>query len=93
MGLRVCMCLVFHKGIMSTQASATDAVKGFLNELRAAGTVWFLSFPVLVFLSSLSAPYLRHRIVTGGSIASQVAALAYMTNLFLTRSAYCKVNK
>jgi len=92
MALRICMCIVFHLGIQSTKKGATDAVKQFLMELQITGTLWFIAFPVLVGLSNFLAAYNRHTFVTGGSIVSQVTALGYMTNLFLTRSAYCKVS-
>ena len=38
------------------------------------------------------AEYLRHRIVTGGSLACQAGALGYMTYLFLFKSEYYKIS-
>jgi hypothetical protein len=90
--LRVLMCVVFQFGIISTKKNVGGAVSRFLLQLQICGTLWFLGFPCLVFVSGYFAAYLRHRIVTGGSLLCQAAALGYMAYLFLFKSEYHKLS-
>ena len=90
--LRVVLCIVFQVGISSTQKNASGAVGRFLLQLQICGTLWFIGFPCLVFVAGYFAEYLRHRIVTGGSLACQAGALGYMTYLFLFKSEYYKIS-
>jgi hypothetical protein len=90
--LRVVMCIVFQIGITSTKKNVGGAVSRFLLQLQICGTLWFLGFPCLVFVSGYFAEYLRHRIVTGGSLLCQASALGYMAYLFLFKSEYHKLS-
>eukprot|EP00656_Telonema_subtile_P049399 TRINITY_DN6132_c0_g1_i3.p1 TRINITY_DN6132_c0_g1~~TRINITY_DN6132_c0_g1_i3.p1 ORF type:complete len:148 (+),score=33.00 TRINITY_DN6132_c0_g1_i3:594-1037(+) len=94
--MRISLGILFAYGIHLTQASTIKGAEiemtRFFSKLRLTGLVWFLAFPVTVFLSSVAAPYQRHRIVTIGAITTQVGALGYLMVMLLTRSDYYKVS-
>ena len=65
----------------------------FMRSLAFFGGLWFWVFPVLVFVSSVFAHYLRHRIVTGGTLLLQTICLIVLTHqVFQESSAYSKAS-
>ena len=64
----------------------------FFNKLMLVGSVWFLAFPVLVFMASVQAPQKRHATVSIGSVICQAGALAYLMNMLLSKSDYYKIS-
>eukprot|EP00937_MAST-01D_sp_MAST-1D-sp2_P001275 g1275.t1 len=91
--LRVVLCGVFWAGLRhSMKHNYNGEVSTFLKQLLVLGTVWYLAFPVLVFVASTISPHLRHRFVTVGSIVCQTVAVALLSYLFLGPSGYKKVS-
>eukprot|EP00299_Pterocystis_sp_00344_P000065 c10019_g1_i3.p1 GENE.c10019_g1_i3~~c10019_g1_i3.p1 ORF type:complete len:396 (+),score=87.73 c10019_g1_i3:1033-2220(+) len=92
--LRCCLWGVFLLGISRTLHSTPHInLVTFLKRFRIAGTVWFLTFPFVVVLTSLFfVPYVRHQIVTGTSLTVHSCGLALMSWEFLTNSEYFKVS-
>ena len=54
----------------------------FMKRFRFLGGFWLFSMPILVVIASIFAPYLRHPIVTGGTLLAQSSALSFMSWLF-----------
>ena len=81
--LRALLGIVFattlHRTI-SRQAGLGGRVERFLRRLQLFGSVWFFSFPLLVFVAGIFAHYLRHRIVTGGVLALQTVSLLMISH-------------
>jgi hypothetical protein len=96
MVMRICLAGLFTYGIYLTKASTVknqeEEMTRFFRKLQFTGSLWFLAFPMTVFLSSIAAPYRRHGIVTIGAITTQVGALGYLMFMFLTRSDYYKIS-
>merc|ERR1712130_496846 len=68
-------------------------VANFLQTLRIFGSLWFLTFPVLVLIASFCHPSFRHLLITAGSIGLQCSALSVLFYLFLSRSSqYWKIS-
>mmetsp|Transcript_5992 Transcript_5992/g.10373 ORF Transcript_5992/g.10373 Transcript_5992/m.10373 type:complete len:503 (+) Transcript_5992:280-1788(+) len=96
MGIRVLLWALFFLGGLGTIKNcqaAQDKLKRFMWQLLGAGSVWFLTFPVLViFVAPLVEPYNRHPLVTGGSIVLQSVALGLISSLFVATSGYLKMS-
>jgi len=74
--MRVGLAGLFIYGIRTTKStcakSAEEEMTRFFQKLSIIGCLWFLTFPVLVFMASVATPQRRHAIVTIGSIVCQV---------------------
>ena len=94
--MRIMLAGLFSYGIWQTKGTtvknAEEEMTRFFRKLQLTGSLWFLAFPVTVFLSSVAAPYRRHGIVTIGAIITQVGALSYLMFMMLTRSDYYKIS-
>jgi len=94
--LRVLLAGLFTYGIWltkkNTAKNSEEEMTRFFRKLQLTGSLWFLAFPITVFLSSIAQPYHRHGIVTIGAITTQVGAIGYLMFMFLTRSDYYKIS-
>lgn len=54
----------------------------FLNRIMIFGTLWFLAFPLIVFVASFMAHYLRHFIVSSGVLLTQTVCLFVLSYEF-----------
>ena len=72
--------------------NAEEEMTRFFQQLMLVGMVWFLAFPVLVFLASVQVPQRRHSTVSIGSIVCQAGALSYLMHMFLSKSDYYKIS-
>ncbi|GBG28242.1 Integral membrane protein GPR180 [Hondaea fermentalgiana] len=92
--LGIAFTLSIVNTIQSEEARGQIQLQGFLRSLAVFGAVWFFVFPVLVFVASIFAHYLRHRIVTGGVLIIQATTLTLMTQQFLGNSSwYARVSE
>jgi hypothetical protein len=55
----------------------------FLRLFRTAGAAWFSCMPTFVFVAEFFAPYLRHPIITGGTLIIQSTTLCCMAWLLV----------
>ena len=56
------------------------------------GSVWFLTFPLLVAATPLLPPYTRHQVVTTVSLTSQLCAVLVLVAECLTASDYFRLS-
>jgi len=80
--------------ISSSEVQGSMQMQGFLKRLLFFGSVWFFSFPALVFIASLFAHYLQHFVITGGVLIIQNLCITLLTQQFLSNSSwYAKVSE
>ena len=58
-------------------------MKSFMRLYRTIGGVWFVCMPLFVFVAEFFAQYLRHPIITGGTLIIQSSTLCMMAWLFV----------
>lgn len=91
-GMRIAMYVWFLWAVNSTRQEAGMKLRAFLQKFTAAGTLYFLGYPVLWTLTGLLAAYLRQKILTAGMYAFQAAFNLWLTRLFLSRGDYFEVS-
>mmetsp|Transcript_19478 Transcript_19478/g.55704 ORF Transcript_19478/g.55704 Transcript_19478/m.55704 type:complete len:482 (+) Transcript_19478:122-1567(+) len=90
--LGLAFILSLHVTIKSQRLRGGQLIP-FLQSLMLLGGLWFLSFPLVVFLAGFFAHYLRHRFVTTGVLILQTASLATLGHQFLSNhSTYFKLS-
>ena len=77
--------LVTHH-LSQTSRGGSPILKSFLLKLFISGSVWFVTFPLMVWLANLSPHYHRHRIVVVGTLFTQTLCLALLAHQFLAES-------
>jgi hypothetical protein len=84
MWLRVSLCVFF---IVATTNTMKNDVGGdmisFMRLYRTIGAIWFICMPLFIFVAERFAQYLRHPIVTGGTLTIQSTTLCVMGWLFV----------
>ena len=69
-----------------------DMTKDFIFKLGAYGSLYFICTPVVIFSASFFAQYLRHQIVSLGTVGVQSFALIALARLFLSRNDFTKLS-
>lgn len=70
--LRVALFLYFIKGIYCSFLEARDKFRSFIVKLGLYGGLYFLAIPVIVIITTIVAPYCRHKVVVIGDRKSVV---------------------
>jgi len=82
-----------HFTIRTQNGRGGDRLIGFLKQLMLLGGIWFLSFPLVVFIAGLLVHYVRHRFVVTGTLVLQTSSLAFLGNQFMSNhSTYFKIS-
>jgi len=79
----------------ATQASQQEGglrLHDFLQRFRLAGSVYFLTYPVLFVVVQMFAPYLQHPLLQIGLLIMQTASIVWLAELFLSRGTYFKLS-
>merc|ERR1719336_197472 len=77
---------------MLHQQCQSFRLQGFLERFRLAGSLYFLSFPVIYTVVQVFAPYLQHPILHVSTALMQICAAVWLSDLFLSRGAYFQVS-
>lgn len=80
--LRVALFLYFIKGLYSSFQEARETIRRFIVRLGLYGSVYFLAIPIIVIITTIVAPYCRHKVVVIGSLSLQILGMIFMTVLF-----------
>lgn len=80
--LRVALFLYFIKGLYCSFLEARETIKRFIVKLGLYGSVYFLAIPIIVIITTIVAPYCRHKVVVIGSLSLQILGMIFMTVLF-----------
>jgi len=90
--LRLALWAWFVFAARSTAADAGGALKNFLQGFSLVGSAYFLSYPIMFIVVRIFAAYLQTAILTAGITSMQVASVAWLGSLFLSRGAYFQVS-
>jgi hypothetical protein len=80
--LRVALFLYFVKGLYFSFLEARETIRRFIVKLGLYGSVYFLAIPLIVIITTIVAPYCRHKVVVIGSLSLQILGMIFMTVLF-----------
>ncbi|KAL4465025.1 hypothetical protein ABPG72_010469 [Tetrahymena utriculariae] len=84
--LRLGMFIYFLFGIKDTLKTAREKVKVFIYKFVIVGSLYFLAFPVILFITSFIADYVQHRVITIGTLVMQSIAIIFMSFQFTSKS-------
>jgi len=90
--MRVLLYVWFLWAVQSTASEGGIRLKSFMRQFRAAGTIYFLAYPMIFLVTSLFAPYLRHIVISSGLMVMQMGSNVWLASLFLRRGDYFKVS-
>ena len=77
---RLALCALFTVSATRTiNYGAGGDIMIFLRLFRTVGACWFACMPLLCFVGSFFAQYLRHPIVTGGTLIIQSVSICVLT--------------
>lgn len=84
--LRLGMYVYFMFGIRDTLKTAREKVKMFISKFMVFGSIYFLAFPIILFISAFIASYVQHKVITIGTLLMQSIAIIIMSLLFTVKS-------
>lgn len=93
--LLVIRLLLYVWFLWAVQSSANEGgwkVRHFLQQFRAAGSIYFLAYPGIFLVTKCFAPYLQHSVMSIGLMIMQAGSNVWLAVLFLTRGEYFKVS-
>ena len=64
----------------------------FLQKFVIAGSVYFLSYPLVFVITALFVPYMRYKVMMLGSFFMRFGSYLWMARLFMTRGEYYEVS-
>jgi hypothetical protein len=88
-------CLLFGcfvSALRDTETRSGYCVQELLRRIRCAGSLYFLSYPIVFLAAQIFAAYLRHPIMEVGLFIVQASADVWLAKLFLDRSPYWKAS-
>jgi len=90
---RLGMFAYFLYGMKDTYAKCRTKARVFLKPFAIYAGTYLVSFPVLVMICQICAHYVRHKVMTIGSIAVQSIAMCILLRLFIGKTSYTQVSK
>merc|ERR1712032_1408557 len=92
LAVRLLLNAWFTSGVQALKKSCRFRLFFFLRQFQFAGSVYFISYPMLVIVVQVFAPYLRHPIMQLGLLAMQSASSLWLADLFLSRGEYFEMS-
>jgi len=90
--IRLVLYAWFFGAVKKTASEAGIRLQMFLKKFLIVGSWYFLGFPVLFVCVQIFAPYLQHKIITGGLLLIQTSTNLWLAHLLLSRGEYFKVS-
>ena len=91
--LRIVLLAWFCWAVKETSKEATgEKLKNFLRKFMLAGSIYFLSYPLVFLITGLVVPYWRYKIMLAGSFVMRFCSYLWMLKLFLMRGDYFEVS-
>ncbi|CAD7922450.1 unnamed protein product [Amoebophrya sp. A25] len=90
--IRFALYAWFVYSIMATRRKAPAKIGNFLDKFTWAGTLYFLSFPIVFLVASLFAAYLRHKVMVIGGFCTFALSVRWLENLFLKKGEFYQVS-
>lgn len=91
--LRIGMYSYFLLCMKETYHNCRVKAKSFVKEFGIYASGYLLSFPVLLVLSQFCAHYVRHQVISIGSVAVQTIAMCLLLHIFVGRTRYNELSK
>eukprot|EP00929_Paragymnodinium_shiwhaense_P078940 TRINITY_DN40973_c0_g2_i1.p1 TRINITY_DN40973_c0_g2~~TRINITY_DN40973_c0_g2_i1.p1 ORF type:complete len:453 (+),score=94.53 TRINITY_DN40973_c0_g2_i1:116-1474(+) len=91
-GIRLALLGWFWAALKTTKDRAGCRLQEFMQRFGLAGTLYFLSYPVIFAVVQVFAAYLRQPIMVVALLLVQAACDSWLCELFLTRGAYFKLS-
>jgi len=92
LSMRLVLYAWFVWAVQKTAREGGMRLQQFLRKFMVAGSMYFLGFPILFLLIKPFAPYLQHKIITGGLLLIQTGTNVWLAHLLLSRGEYFKVS-
>lgn len=91
--LRLLLLVWFMWAVKETEKeSSAIKMTHFLRKFFIAGTLFFLSYPVVFVITALFPPYMRYKVMYLGSFLLRFGSYLWMARLFLTKGEYYEVS-
>ena len=90
--MRIGLWIWFAFNMKSLYNSSQPTLRTLVWELSLIGTVYLLSFPGLVLVSYIIAPYVRKKVVLIGSLVIQMVAFIVTSRLLSSKSKFYKMS-
>jgi len=90
--LRLSLLGYFVYNMINLSKSKSGQKKMFLTRFLVSGSLYFLTVPALVMASKLFAPYLREKIIVGGTVLMQGVTLIAISYIFTSKGEYYKAS-
>ncbi|KAL4510615.1 hypothetical protein ABPG72_004769 [Tetrahymena utriculariae] len=92
--IRLGLCVYFVFGIKNTLRAAKEKVKEFIQQLGFFGILYFLAFPILLFISLFIAKYVQHKVIKNGIIILESIAILFLMFIFTSKKTqYYNISK
>eukprot|EP00916_Digyalum_oweni_P005090 GHVL01009040.1.p1 GENE.GHVL01009040.1~~GHVL01009040.1.p1 ORF type:complete len:427 (+),score=40.92 GHVL01009040.1:42-1322(+) len=92
-GARITVFCWFIKCVKNTTNKASIKQIAFLHRFTIFSTFYFLTYPTVHIIAALVlAPYVRHQVISVVVCVCQMASIAALSTLFLTKSEYFQVS-
>jgi len=92
MSMRLLLYIWFLWAVQSSASEGGTRLRNFLGQFRAAGSIYFLSYPLIFMMTKCFAPYWQHGVMSIGLMVMQMGSNLWLAGLFLTRGEYFKVS-
>lgn len=90
---RIGMFGYFLYGMKDTYQKCRTKAKSFIQHFSYYASAYLISFPLLVVVSQLCAHYVRHKVISIGTIAAQSLAMCVLLRLFIGKTSYTSISK
>lgn len=90
--MRLFLYAWFLWAVHSSSSESPSKIRDFYRRFRAAGSIYFLSFPAIFVFTKCFAPYVQHGVMAVGCMTMQMGSNLWLANLFLTRGEYFNVS-
>jgi len=90
--MRLLLYIWFLWAVQSTAAEGGMRLQQFCRQFRVAGSLYFLAYPIIFFVTKQFASYLQHGVMSAGLMLMQMGSNLWLSSLFLRKSDYFKVS-
>ena len=93
LALRILLLLWFVWAVRETaKETSSSKMTHFLKKFFLAGSVFFLSYPLVFIVTAMFPPYMRYKVMYLGSFFMRFGSYLWMVRLFLAKGEYYEVS-
>merc|ERR1712187_426649 len=83
LAMRLLLYIWFLWAVQSSASEGGMKLQTFLRQFRAAGSIYFLTYPGIFLLTKCFAPYMQHGVMATGLMSMQFGSNIWLASLFL----------